>query len=138
MFNLFKKDKKPMKDNKRFEDIVATEDPVTDLVHPEAAGFSERVTAKQLPKGVFLWKCSCGNRHFRHAGYVESMTPFMRAGGEKRVAVESYQVKICTKCKKAYCFINEQMYDISEHIDVNAWEETEKLAHKATGPGGQC
>lgn len=111
---------------------------LTDLVNPNAEGFKERITAKPLPDDVFVWQCSCGHGHFRHAGYLESLVPFMRSGGEKRVILDSNAVKICVKCKKAYVWINEQMYDVSDRIDVEAWEKTEKEAHKTTGPGGQC
>jgi len=48
------------------------------------------------------------------------------------------QVMVCVKCKHSYIWVSEQMYDVTEHVDLNAWEKTEKEAHKATGPGGQC
>lgn len=35
-------------------------------------------------------------------------------------------------------WINEQMYDVTDQIDLKAWEKTEKEAQAATGPGGQC
>lgn len=109
-----------------------------DLVHPNNEGFVERVTPITPGDDVFLFKCSCGNVHFRHAGYVKSMLPFMRAGNEKRVSVENMQVHVCTKCRNCYVWINEQMYDVTNQIDLKAWEKLEQEQHKATGPGGEC
>lgn len=113
-------------------------DEMKELVHPSAEGFVERVTPKAPPDTVNFFKCTCGKTHFRHAGYMKSMTPFMRAGGEKRVDVFDYPISLCVACKKSFVWINEQMYDVTEHVDVGAWEKTEREAHKATGPGGQC
>lgn len=45
---------------------------------------------------------------------------------------------ICVSCKRAFVWLNEQMYDVTDQVDLAAWEKTEKEAHKATGPGGQC
>lgn len=47
------------------------------LVHPNAEGFVERVTPKTPSETVYFFKCSCGKGHFRHAGYMKSMLPFM-------------------------------------------------------------
>jgi len=111
----------------------------TDLVHPANEGFAERVTPKKPGEDVFFFKCAkCGGSHFRHAGYVETMVPFIRSGNDKRVSVESHAVKLCVKCKSAFIWLNEQMFDVTEQVDLEAWEKTEKEAHKATGPGGQC
>jgi hypothetical protein len=111
----------------------------TDLVHPEASGFVERVTPCPPPDNVYFFKCtSCGHSHFRHAGYLQTMLPFMRSGGEKRVGLESYQVMVCVKCRRAYAWINEQMYDVTDQVDMKAWEKFEKEAQQATGPGGEC
>ena len=112
-----------------------------ELIDPSAEGFKERVTPK-LPEessGVFFFKCpSCGGTHFRHAGYMESMVPFMRAGLKKRIGVDSLHVKVCVKCRKAFVWLNEQMYDVTDQIDLEAWEKAERELHKATGPGGDC
>jgi len=108
------------------------------LVHPDAEGFVERVTPKKPPENVHFFKCTCGSIHYRHAGYVKTMDPFMRSGGEKRVHVADRQVMVCVNCKNAYIWENEQMYDITDQIDLKAWERTEKEAQAATGPGGQC
>ena len=110
-----------------------------ELVHPANAGFVERVTAKPLDETIFFFKCEeCGGAHFRHAGYLEVMMPFLRPGSEKRMSVEGYPVKICVACKSSYVWINEQMYDVSDQVDVEAWEKTERELQAMTGPGGQC
>ena len=108
------------------------------VVHPDAEGFSDRITPKKPPESVFFFKCECGSIHYRHAGYVKSMVPFIRAGDERKVNVSNEQVMVCVKCKKSYAWINEQMYDISDQIDVKAWEKTEREMQAATGPGGEC
>src|SRR5947208_3609453 len=111
----------------------------TDLVNPKTEGFAERVTPKKPNNDVFFFECfGCKGTHFRHAGYVEIMLPFMRPGNERRVGMDSLPVKICVKCKNAYVWINEQMYDVTDKIDLTAWEHTEREMHRATGPGGQC
>ena len=120
---------------------------MNDLVHPGNEGFVERVTPIKPGDDVFFFKCKkksgllskeCGSGHFRHAGYMKAMLPFLRAGGDKRVSVEDMQVMICVKCRASYVWINEQMYDVTDQIDLKAWEKFEKEAHKTTGPGGEC
>lgn len=103
--------------------------------------FSKFVTPKPVTNSedLFLFKCSkCGNVHFRHAGYVEMLVPFIRADKQERVDASSSQVKVCTKCKSAFLWYNEQMYDVSSLIDVEAWAKTEREMQQATGPGGDC
>jgi hypothetical protein len=107
-------------------------------IHPEADGFAECVTPKETPESVFFFKCICGAIHYRHAGYVKTMSPFMRSGGEKKISINDQQVMVCVKCRKSYAWINEQMYDISDKIDVQAWEKAEREMQAATGPGGEC
>ena len=107
-------------------------------IHPDAKGFSERVTPEKPGDDVFFFACECGHKHFRHAGYIANMLPFMRAGGEKRINLANLEVQVCVKCKKSYVWLNEQMYDVTDEIDLEAWEKTEREAHRATGPGGQC
>lgn len=111
-----------------------------DPVSPAAMGFAERLEPKAATEanGIFLLKCTCGGKHFRHAGYVEVVLPFMRPGAEKRVELMSNPVKVCVACKKAWVWLNEQLYDVSDQIDLGAWMRTEQQAHQATGPGGQC
>ena len=89
---------------------------------------------------ALILKCpKCDNIHFRHAGYVETVLPYVEAGGQSRVVNESHAVKVCTKCKHSYVSIGqEHMYDITSKIDLEAWEKAEKELHKATGHGGQC
>lgn len=103
--------------------------------------FTKKVTPIKLTSAeeLFLFSCpECSGVHFRHAGYFEMMMPFMRADKSKNVATESYQVKVCVACRKAYVWAGEQMYDVTDLIDLEAWEKFEKVAQKATGPGGQC
>ncbi len=97
------------------------------------------MTPKPPGDDIFFFTCKgCGGSHFRHAGYVEIMLPFMRPGGERRVGVESLPVKVCVSCKNCYVWINEQMYDVTKRIDLQAWEKAERELQTATGPGGQC
>lgn len=112
----------------------------TELVHPAAPGFIEKVTPKSPEEaGVFLFKClGCQGVHFRHAGYVTSLVPLMRAGQDKTVVTHDYQVMVCVKCRRSFSWINEQVYELTSQIDLSAWEKSEKDLHKATGPGGQC
>ena len=117
----------------------------TDDPNPNQEGFSEKVTPKEIPDDVFLFECPkvvdgkrCNNTHVRHAGYVQELIPFIRSGGEKRVANEKRQVMVCTKCRACYIWINEQMYDITDKIDLEAWEKLEREMDNATGPGGEC
>lgn len=104
-------------------------------------GFKERLEGKPLEdSGVILHKCgNCGGIHFRHAGYVQVLLPFIRPGADgKRVEMHSEQVKLCVNCKHAFIWVSGQVYDVSEQIDVAAWERTEREAQRTTGPGGQC
>ncbi len=112
-----------------------------ELVRPMNGGFIKRIITKPAAEseGVYLFMCEeCGGYHFRHAGYIKTMIPFMRSGGEKRVNVESVQVMVCVKCKSSYAWINEQMYNLSDKIDIEAWSKAEAELNKATGPGGEC
>lgn len=111
----------------------------SELVHPANDGFRERITPKEIDDSkLFLFKCECGEYHFRHAGYMRVMLPFLEPGGEKRMTCEPYQVMICVSCKKATIWVNSQMYDVTDRVDLKAWEKTEREAQAATGPGGQC
>lgn len=103
--------------------------------------FSDKVKPKKIKdiSELFLFACpECENPHFRHAGYLETLLPYIRSDKEKKVDKYDQQVMVCTKCKACYVWVNEQMYDVTEIIDLEAWEKTEKDLHKATGPGGQC
>lgn len=112
----------------------------SELVHPNNDGFRERVTPKKMDaeNKLLMYECTCKSIHFRHAGYCNVMLPFLKPGGEKRVALEEYRVMVCVACKKSYVWANEQMWDVSDKIDLKAWAKTEAEAHEATGPGGQC
>jgi len=92
---------------------------------------------------LFVFKCQgkkgkCGNIHFRHAGYIELMMPYIQPDKTRKVTKDSHQVHICTKCKAAYVYLKDNFYDVSDQIDVKAWERTEKVANAMTGPGGEC
>jgi hypothetical protein len=108
------------------------------IVHPESDGFKERVTPIKPGNTLFFFKCSCGHTHFRHAGYMKLMLPYLKHDGDKRVSVDAYQVMVCVKCKRCHVWANEQMYDVTDQVDLQAWEKTEREAHRATGPGGDC
>lgn len=109
------------------------------LIHPGREGFKEKVTPKEVDDTkLFIWKCSCGHQHLRHAGYMRVMMPYLESGGEKRMTCENFQVMVCVSCKKASIFVNSQMYDVTDRFDLKAWEKTEREAHQATGPGGDC
>lgn len=106
--------------------------------------FKARITPKLAAGGIanLFLRCKCGKAHWRHAGYIGFLTPFASVNEKteltKKVALDREQVLICVSCKKAYCWINGQMYDVSSEIDLAAWEKTEADAYRATGPGGEC
>ncbi len=110
------------------------------MISMGADEFSKKVTPKKISEAgdLFFFQCQCDNVHFRHGGYVEVLVPFMRADKTKNVSKDSLQVMICTKCHTCYVWLNEQMYDVTELIDIEAWEKTERELQKATGPGGNC
>lgn len=110
----------------------------TDLVHPQNEGFREKITPKSIDGNLFVYSCACTGSHFRHAGYMKILLPFMKPGMQKSMAVETRQVMVCVKCRKCYIWDGEQMYDVTEKVDLEAWEKAEKELHKATGPGGEC
>ena len=120
------------------------DDQVTTLAAPGSGDpeYEKKITPKKVtdPKELYLWKCPlpCGNMHFRHAGYVEMMMPIQLGDKEKKVAKDSLAVHVCTKCRKAFVWYNSQMYDVTDQIDMEAWEKAEVALHAATGPGGQC
>ena len=88
---------------------------------------------------MFLFKCSeCGNVHFRHAGYVEMLLPYIRSDKEKKVDKTSYGVHVCTKCRQCFVWYNDRMRDVTKLIDLEAWQKAEADLHRATGPGGEC
>lgn len=109
-----------------------------DLVHPGNAGFKEKLAPREPGEGMFFQKCACGGIHFRHAGYVQIAIPFIRGGGEKKVELADYRVMVCVKCRKAYAWIGEQMYDLTDRVDLDAWAKSEVELQRATGPGGEC
>ena len=107
--------------------------------------FDEKITPKKLDhdpdpaKRVNLFKCpSCKGVHMRHAGYMEAVLPYVLAGDGAKVSRDSLHVMICVKCKNAYVWHNGQMYDVTDQVDLTAWETTEEECHAAVGPGGDC
>jgi len=109
-----------------------------DLVHPANEGFKEKITPKPIDEKVFIFSCVCGKSHFRHAGYIKTLLPYLKPGGAKSMVTENQSVMVCVACRKSYVWFDEQMYDVSDKIDLEAWEKAEKELHRATGPGGQC
>ena len=107
-------------------------------VHPQADGFREKSTPKKPDDGLFFFKCECGGIHYRHAGYVEVFIPFLKAGGSKELVKDQRHVMVCVKCRRSYIWAGEQMYEVTDQIDLAAWEKTEVEMQKATGPGGDC
>lgn len=100
--------------------------------------FNDKATPKSLPETMFLFKCTCGNVHFRHAGYIEAIMPYIQADQEKKVQSDSLSVKVCTSCRKCYVWHHPQWYDVTDKIDIAAWEKTEREMQKCTGPRGNC
>lgn len=81
----------------------------------------------------------CGNIHFRHAGYVEVITPWLKAGSkDSKISTHSMQVLVCTKCKTCWILTGDKAIDVTDKIDLKAWKKAEKKLQKATGPGGEC
>ena len=125
----------------RFERVNEEKAQLSALVHPENAGFREKVIPKEVDdKKLFIYKCPepCGNSHFRHAGYLRVLLPYIEPGGDHRMSCDPHQVMVCTTCRKSTIWVNGQMYDVSDRVDLKAWEKSEKELHAATGPGGQC
>lgn len=118
----------------------------TEIVVPamDAKTFEEASRPKGLEeepdktKRLLFFKCTCGKAHFRHAGYLQTMMPLMRPGQGAKINTESLAVNVCVACRKSYVFSWEQMYDVTDQIDVKAWEKAEKELQAATGPGGEC
>lgn len=87
-------------------------------------------------KELQLFKCpNCGKTHFRHAGYVIPMLPY-EDEGKPKVSVSSVPVYLCVSCKHSYVNIKEFFHDVTEQVNFDAWEKSEKVAAKAVGPGG--
>lgn len=88
---------------------------------------------------LFLLHCpNCDSIHFRHAGYVEVVVPYTEKENEVKTITASQPVKMCVECKHSFFQNDGRLYDVTNKIDLNAWETTEKMMHKVTGPGGQC
>lgn len=123
-------------------ELVAAPNPVS----PNAEGFVEKITPQEPGENLFLFKCPtkhedgkvCGHVHYRHAGYVKVMLPYLKPGNVKEMIVDNHSVMVCVLCKHCYVWAGGQMYDVTKHIDLTAWEKLEKEMYRATGPGGDC
>lgn len=99
----------------------------------------ETFTQKLADTDVFVIKCpSCGGIHFRHAGYIELVVPFVDAANGAKVSDDSAPVKLCVKCKHSHIMHRGKIIDVTESIDLSAWETTEEEIHAIVGPGGNC
>lgn len=100
---------------------------------------SEFVSKVENTNDLFLLKCpKDGNVHFRHAGYVYPMTPYVDPKRGAQVSSVQTPVMVCTTCKSVLFYFDSKFHDITSHTDLEAWDKTEKEMHKATGPGGDC
>ncbi len=106
--------------------------------HPNGPGFKEKVTPKEPGEELFMFTCACGGIHYRHAGYVKTLIPFIEQGGAKKIVTDNLQVMVCVACKNCYVWTGQQMYDVTKRIDLKAWEKAEVELDAATGPGGEC
>jgi hypothetical protein len=98
----------------------------------EQSDFVEQADTAKLQ----LLKCpNDGHMHFRHAGYVMPMMPYIDKQ-EGKVSIDAVQVMVCTKCRYSYIARDGKLHDVTSIIDLEAWEKLEVSAHKATGPGG--
>jgi len=101
------------------------------------------VTELESTDELLLLKCpKCQAVHFRHAGYMHPLAKmdFVSASQtvETDITTTAVQVMICVNCKTSIINHAGKIKDVTKHVDLNAWEKTEKEAHKATGPGGEC
>ncbi len=100
---------------------------------------STSFTKKLEDEDLFVFNCTnCGGIHFRHAGYIESMLPYVNPNEGAKVASESHPVKVCVSCKSSFIQTNGKFIDVTDKIDLEAWKKTEIEAADATGPGGEC
>lgn len=119
------------------------------VLSPEADGFLEKITPKDPGTDLFLFKCphvtktngkeeKCGGIHYRHAGYVQVLLPYIEPPQAKKMVRENNNVMVCVKCRRSYVWCSSQMYDVTDQIDLKAWEKMEIDIHDAIGPGGNC
>lgn len=106
----------------------------------EGNEFNKTVKPKVLTKAsdLFIFQCECGSIHHRHAGYIKTLIPYARPDKEQKVEACNHQLMVCTQCKNCYIWSDNQMYDVTTLIDLEAWDKTEREMQKATGPGGDC
>jgi hypothetical protein len=88
---------------------------------------------------AYFFRCpSCKGLHFRHAGYLQTLFPYASPKEGMGVASDSKHVMVCVKCKSSYVAMDGKIINVTKHIDLEAWEEFEVEAERATGPGGEC
>jgi len=121
-------------DKKKEIQKLESQDAMTEIM-VDVANDATTTPIEECP-AIFLM-CECGKAHFRHTGYIETIVPYIGDDGNKTVG-ESHMVKTCCSCRKSYVSIGPKTYDVTDKIDIKAWEKFEKEAHKATGPGGNC
>ena len=111
---------------------------------PSLTGSQEGiVTPLEDTDAILLLKCpKCQKVHFRHAGYMHPLSNLSYKNADRtqssQLNTDQTPVQICVSCKTAIIVFNGKIHDVTEHVDLKAWERTEVEAHKATGPGGQC
>ena len=124
---------------KEEKDLVETvEEPSSNGMVEKKENFDEEFLVFKCTAKSKIRKKECGNKHFRHAGYMEFLVPFVKSTKEGKVQTDSLQVKVCTKCRACYVYLDSKFVDVTDEIDLQAWEETEREMQKATGPGGDC
>ena len=116
--------------------------PIKDLTLKAESTFDQKDLVKPLDNtdSILLLKCpKCGHTHFRHAGYMITVTPYLEIKTQSVNNVSTNNpVHICIKCKTAILAVEGKIHDVTDHVDFEAWNKTEKIAHETTGPGGQC
>ena len=84
------------------------EEALTEVIKDEDV-VKTTIDAKELKDTdeLYMFKCTqCGGVHFRHAGYMEMLLPYVLADKQKKIQKESHQVHVCVKCKKSFKFFN--------------------------------
>lgn len=87
------------------------------------------------PHELQLLKCpTCGGVHFRHAGYMIALLPFVEKQ-EAKAGGSQVPVYVCVKDRTSFIHWDSKIQIVSDFIDLEAWEKFEKEASKAVGPG---
>jgi hypothetical protein len=96
---------------------------------------------EEIANNMLIFQCKCGNRHFRHAGYMHTAFPWVKTSADEpegKVSNDQKTVMVCTDCKTPFVWNDGKFWDMTGFIDVKIWEKTEVELNKATGPGGEC